>query len=167
MTKREQQERERTAKIQARRQEAQDARSAYVNAWNNLNRLGDEYQQLYHSAFEHSCTWDTIDHNDSEARVDWHNRNEEYDTRLHNALEAYAMAKGGLSESRKFYERKRKVAERDEAREAARIARAAEREAQKQQEPKAVALREKKTAQYKKGMDFIRERLANADDWYL
>jgi hypothetical protein len=144
-------EMERAAAIETRRQEAQDARAAYSAARNEAERLRKEYLRK----------WETIEHAAHlEAAENWIDQIQAWDARTRSALAAYKRADNALNKILK-------VAERDEVREAARIARAAERSAQKQQELRAIKLREKKAAQFKKAMDLMRERLTDANDFYL
>ncbi len=157
MSKQKEKELERAARLENHRQEAEDARRAYVTACNNWIRLGEEHKAIYDAAIAF----------DRASRPDWSEYEDELSDRVGNALKAYQDAQSEMHRSRWLLDRKSKVVARDESREAARIARAAERSAQKQQEPRAVARREKKAAEFKKAMDLMRERLADADDFYL
>lgn len=168
MSKREEMERARAAVIEVHRQEMQDARATSTAARNEVERLRKEYDSIYQAGLAHLRAWDTIDHANSREAVEaWLRHKGEYGARSRKAREAHEKALNESNQLFVVYKRKKKVVERDEVREAARIARAAERSAQKQQEPRAVARREKKAAQFKEAMEIMRERLADADDFFL
>ena len=166
MTKREQ---ERAARIETSRREFHAARAALVAA----HREADRLEEVYHTALEAFVRLEKEYNNEwgpgrspdpallSEKWKAIHAAGMDSD----QALKATFVFEGVLSQISTIYHSKKRKIERDEAREAARIARLAERAAQKQQEPKAVALREKKSVMFREGLESLRN--ADTDDFYL
>jgi hypothetical protein len=161
MSKQKEKEMERAAKIAAHRQEAQDALVGWKAARIEVGRLSKEYNSICQANQAR-----VIDYA-GEGMEAWNQHHRENREREREGMEAWKKASDKADQIFAVYKRKTKVVKRDEVREAARIARAAERLAQKQQEPRAIKLREKKAAEFKKAMEIMRERLVDADDFYL